>query len=227
MTGPTTYYGRLLDRGRNSERLAALRRRWQERMQRFATVEVIAGVLVMSTWAALATVGLGSLIIVVVVVAISVWLHLAAVETGGHSMMWLATGLVLGFIVMTSGAVFGGLEPVSYTVAAMTALIHNELIRLSHARRRQANIDEQIYVNAAVGIGLVAVAAVVGIGLAQPLTRSTGRSWLWMPAASAVLIAVVAALMLVPGRKTKASSRQRWRPGDRIPPQPLGRSELE
>jgi hypothetical protein len=207
-------------------RALALRQRWRGRLDRFSAPEVLAGALIVVTWALLATVTAGWWPIIAVAVGIGLWLHLAAVETGSHLMMWMTTGLVLGFIIVADAGFFGGLDAVSYSAAGVSALVHNELIRLNHARRRRAVIAERIYHLVAAGIALIAVITVVTVAAATALAGGGERSWWWMPVAIMVLLGTAGALAVAPARNAPPTSRHRWRPGDRIPPQPLGRSEL-
>ncbi len=211
----------------NSPRIVTRRERWLVRRQHFSKPEVIAGSVIITTWAMAATIGAGWLPLVLVAIGVGLWVHLAAVETGSHIMMWLATALVLGFVVMASAILFVDLTAVSYAMAGVIALGHNELIRLNQARRRQATIDEEVYVKASIGIGMVALVTVGSIAAVELLSGDDGTAWWWMELGIIVLLALAAALTIVPARNAPPSSRDRWRPGDRIPPQPLGKSELE
>ena len=203
-------------------RLAAWRLRWYQRMVRFAAPEVIAGALIAITWTILAVLGSVPLLLTVVLMAISLLIHLAAVESGNHALLWATTGWLLILMIIAAEGTFGGLRPLSYAIASLTILGHNELVRVSYARRRGAEVDEEVYVASAIGVGLAGVVAVIGIGGAQALAGATGRTWLWMPAAALVLIALGALLTVLPARNAPRPHRHRWRPGDRIPPQPLG-----
>lgn len=200
----------------------ALRQRWRVRGDRFSVPEVIAGASIMASWALLATMATRWWVLILVAMAIGLWLHLAAVETGSHLMMWVATGLVLGFIVVADAALFRGLNAVSYCAAGVTAVIHNELIRLSHGRRRQAVVDVGVYQVVAMGLALVAVTTMAAMTVAQWLANGPERSWWWVPATAAALLVISGALTILPARNAPPHSRDRWRPGDRIPPHPLG-----
>jgi hypothetical protein len=209
-------------RRRRSERLAAWRHRWNARLVRFAAAEVLAGALIVTTWSVLAGVGVGPLLVVAILMAAGLWLHLASVETGNHTLLWMTSAWLLVLMIVAAESTLGGLSPLSYSIASFTVFGHNELVRLNYARRRGAEIDEEVYVASAIGVGTAGLVAVIGIGVAQPLAEGGDRSWLWMPAAAVVLIGVGSLLTLLPARRAPRASRQRWRPGDRIPPQPLG-----
>lgn len=210
----------------DGERWAATADRWRTRLRWFAAPEVVISSLIVVFWALLATVGRGSAPVLLAAVAISLWVHLAAVESGNHSLTWVATGLVLLLTIAAATTFFGGLEPISYTLAALVALAHNELVRLNLARRRSAVIDEDVYVASAISLAMVGLVSGVGIGVAQFLTQSADRSWLWMAATAGVLTVAAVLLTTLPGRKGPPGLRDRWRPGDRIPPQPLGEVDL-
>jgi hypothetical protein len=205
-----------------SARWAHFEQRWRDRLSRFAVAEVMGGALIVVLWAGLATINTGSIPLVVLAVGIGLWIHLGAVETGNHTMAWLSTGLVLVYIVIGLSSLPRDFGPVSYTLASCTALAHNELVRVSYARRRQAHVQEEVYVGSATGVALASLVAVVGIGLAEQMSRIAERSWLWVPAAAAALLVMVVALTVLPARKAPRARRQRWRPGDRMPPPPLG-----
>ena len=82
-----------------------------------------------------------------------------------------------------------------------------------------------MYVASAIGLGLVGVVSVIGIGLASAFDGEGDRSWLWMAAALAVVFIGAILMTAIPRRRVPGSSSGRWRPGDRIPPQPLGQYE--
>ncbi|MEL7158401.1 MAG: hypothetical protein AAFN30_17630, partial [Actinomycetota bacterium] len=104
-------------------------------------------------------------------------------------------------INVAARAIFVDVRPLSLTVGAITALAYNELLRLHHARRREAVIDEEVYAGSAIGLGVVALLSVVGVTLADRLDDAGDRNWLWM-AATVVLLMVAATLItMVPRRR--------------------------
>lgn len=208
------------------DRVIALRSRWRARLNRFAAPEVLIATFIVVMWALLATLASGSIVVIGFVIGLGLWVHLSAVESGNHSLLWIATGMVLAFIVVAANTWFDGLEPVSYTVAAVIALSHNELVRLNHARRRSGAVDEAVYVSVAIGLGVVGLISVGAIGLAQQMNQGTDRTWLWMAAAAALITTMAVLLTVLPARNDSPAVRGRWRPGDRIPPQPLGEEDI-
>lgn len=201
-------------------RMLALRARWARRLVWYQAVEVVFGSLIVLVWAVLLGLKLGWIGAVVLSI-ICLYLHFAAVESGQHLVLWLTTILLL---VVAGGATSALLDQttVSYVVASVTVLIHNELVRLNFARRRRAIVDDAVFVGSATALGLVALVSVLGIGLAEWFAGTGQRSWLWMPVAAAAVGTVAVLLTALPARRHPMPSRQRWRPGDRIPPPPLG-----
>lgn len=199
------------------------RRRWSERLWRLATVEFILATLILAIWVVMGT--LGSVILLAIVLGLGLWLHVGTAENGSHLLVWLSTGYVFVWMLLASQFTFIGAGPMSLGVGAMTTLVYNELLRLHLARRRQAVIDEDVYVGSAIGLGLVGLVSVAGIALAAAFQGQEDRSWLWMAAALAVLFAGAVLMTAVPKRRVPGGTSGRWRPGDRIPPQPLGQYE--
>lgn len=197
---------------------------WRTRLGRLDSPEVLLGALITSGWAAGAAVALtGAGLSAVTVgtaagaVAAALWLHLAAVDTGHHSLSWMSTGVtVLCVVLALVRRDAGGALP--FAVGGVTALAHNELIRLSYTRRREAVVDRAVPRGALTGLIAAAALALAGTGLAQAVSGGTGRSWLWMPATVGVLVLATMVLTVAPARRAPVPSRDRWRPGDRIPP---------
>lgn len=196
------------------------RRRLRARAEALSTVESILGAAIVVGWGLLATLAVAPPLVVVSVVAVGLFLHAAAIETGNHGLLWLATSWVLLLVVVSAASIMDDASPLAFTVASATALAHNETVRAGYARRRNAQVDRQVFVSAATGIGAAALVAIVGIGIAQPLADDPDRTWLWMPVAVVVLALVAAAFTVVPARRSPEPDKRRWRPGDRIPPPP-------
>ncbi len=211
------------DRWWNGPPMTDRRRRWSERLWRLTTVEFILASLILTIWVVLGT--LGSVILLTIVLGLGLWLHAATAENGSHVLLWMSTGFTFLWMLLASQFAFIGAGPMSLGVGSMTVLIYNELLRLHLARRRQAVIDEEVYVGSAIGLGLVGLVAVVGIGLASAFSGEDDRSWLWMAAALAVVFVGAVLITAIPRRRVPGGTPGRWRPGDRIPPQPLGHYE--
>jgi hypothetical protein len=64
------------------------------------------------------------------------------------------------------------------------------------------------------------------VAVAQPLAERDDGRWWWMPLGVTLLLVTAAAIAFIPARNAPTASRHRWRPGDRIPPQPLGETDL-
>ena len=166
--------------------------------------------------------------VVILIFAVIIWtLHVLSVETGSHVVLWLTTSALLVLIIIGSEATFGGLSAVLLAAGGATALAYNELVRLNYTRRRNAVVDESVFVASALGLGGAAGIGIIGVGLAQAFADGQERTWVWMPAAVGALMLVGFALAIGPIRRANEASKQRWQPGERIPPQPLGKDDLE
>ncbi|MEM7272587.1 MAG: hypothetical protein AAF547_05855 [Actinomycetota bacterium] len=188
--------------------------------------ESMLGWFIVTLWSVLAGID-GGVVAMLILVGIGWFVHGVAVETGNHVMLWLTTAMLLILIVVASEVTFDGLPPVLLAAAGATALVHNELVRLNYARRRDASIDRSVYHGAGLALGLAAGVAMVGVALTQVLSEAAPRPWLWMPVAAGGLLVVGYALTLIPIRGATEASRERWEPGNRIPPQPLRQEDLD
>lgn len=166
--------------------------------------------------------------VAILVFATIIWtLHVLAVETGNHVVLWLTTTAMLVLIVIGSEATFGGLSPVLLAAGGASALAYNELVRLNYTRRRNAIVTESVFQASALGLAAAAGIGVIGVGLAQAFSSGSERNWLWMPGAVLALMIIGFGLSVWPARRATEASKQRWQPGERIPPQPLGKDDLE
>lgn len=206
-------------------RVGRWRREWEARMARFASPETMAGVAIMTVTSLAAT--FRSPVVMGVALIVGLVVHLAAVDGGNHSVGWLGTAMVLGFGVAAGEVLFGDLPPVAYTVPALLALTHNELLGLGHARRRSGHVDLLVYRSSALGLLAVAIVSVVGVTLAQRLDSGSERSWLWMAIAVAAITTTGILLTWVPARRPNTYRRKRWRPGERLPAIPPAELEID
>ncbi|MGI9613938.1 MAG: hypothetical protein ACR2QO_13600 [Acidimicrobiales bacterium] len=191
---------------------------WRRRLHSLATPETAIGCLIAVVWAVVASAPLLPPSIVIFIVLLTIGLHLTTVDSGSFSLLWITTGWVLLLIVVSTRSILGGADPLLFTAAGITALGHNELIRLAFARRRNARVDRSIYSSSAIGVGLAGLLAIIGIGLSDPIAQTVGRSWLWMPATIAIVVAVALGFVIVPTLGAPTAHKDRWQPGDRIPP---------
>lgn len=198
-------------------------RRLVDRIVRHARLlgdpESMAAALIMTVWAALAGLAAGTLGVLLALL-VAWFLHGAAVETGSHVSLWLATAGLLILVVVASAVTLDGLHPVLLAGAGATVLAHNELIRLNYTRRRLADVDPEVFRSSSVAITVAGVLAVVGVAAANGLSSGDERSWLWMPVATGALMLIGLGLSLLPTWRAPEASRQRWLPGERIPPPP-------
>lgn len=182
--------------------------------------ESMVGWFIVTLWCVLAGFE-GGVLVMVILLAIGWFVHAAAVESGNHVLLWLTTALLLILIVLASQLTFDGLPPVLLAAAGATALVHNELVRLNYARRRNALVHEAVYHGSSLAMAAAVGIGVVGVALLQIFSSGGQRTWLWMPAAAGALMLVGFGLAIGPLRKATDSSKERWLPGGRIPPQPL------
>ena len=199
---------------------------WQRRWVRLSDPESMIGLFIMTLWTTLAGFG-GGWPVVLVLVVIGFAIHAVAVESGNHGMLWFATASLLIFIVIASETLAGGMGSIPLAVAGATALGHNELVRFNYARRRDARIDEDLYLTSTIGVTAAGAIGLLGVVLIELPGSGGDRSWLWVPAAAVGLLAIGFGLTLIPTLGAEPSSKERWEPGERIPPQPLGREDLE
>ena len=190
--------------------------KYRPRLGLLGTVEVALGGIIMAFWAAVAALWTGSGLGLALLVVFSIGLHLATVDSGRHLLSWASTGWLLALIGVAGTRTFEDVSPLLYTIAGTTALSYSELVRLSYARRRQAKIDTDIYLQAALAMGIVATVAFITIALVQPVAAQSERTWLWMPAAVGAILAVVIALLILPTVRAPKAERSRWQPGERL-----------
>ncbi len=188
--------------------------------------ESMIALFIVTVWATLAA-ARGGWMVLVIVLAISWAAHAVAVESGNHVLLWLSTALLLVLIIVASESNFDGLPPVLLAAAGTTALAHNELVRLNYTRRRKAVVHAEVFSASAFGVGCAAILATVGVAVATVADDGSERSWLWVPIAVGVLMLIGFALTITPARRSSKASKERWQPGDRIPPQPLANEDME
>lgn len=184
--------------------------------------ELVLAVLIMMAWTVVAYVPLGPTILATALV-LMMTLHYVAADTGRFSWLWLATGALLLCVVVayTGDGILAGRGPLLLAAGGSTALVYNECVRLNHLRRRNPLIGPSIYPTAAVAVGVSCLLGVGGVALALGLIDRGARPWFWLPITVALLFAVTVALLVVPGRLAPHASRERWKPGARIPPAPI------
>ncbi len=205
------------------DRLAGWTRR---RVEYQGDPESMVGAFIVTVWTVLGAFWAGWPAILIML-AILWTLHAASVESGNHVVLWLTTAALLVMIVIASQTLFGGLPPMLLALAGATALAHNELVRLNYTRRRNAVVHDSVFRASAFGIGGAALIGIIGVGLSQVAASGGQRNWLWMPAAVGLLMALGFALAIGPARRAGNTKVERWQPGQRIPPQPLGKEDLE
>lgn len=188
--------------------------------------ESMIGLFIVTLWSVFAG-AFGGWVAILIILFIAWVLHFLAVESGNHVVLWLTTVALLVLIVISSAATFNGLSPILLAAAGSTALVHNELVRINYTRRRNAVVHPEVFHASGIGLAAAAGIAVAGVTVSAIASDGSERSWLWMPAAVGVLMLVGFGLAIGPARRASQASKERWQPGDRIPPQPLGSEDLE
>lgn len=192
-------------------------RKYRPHLGLLGTVEVALGAVIMAFWAAMAALWTNSGPGLLLLVVFSIGLHLATVDTGRHLLSWAATGWLLALIGVAGTRTFDDLSPLLYTIAGTTALSYSELVRLSYARRRNAKIDADIYLQAALGLAIVGTVAFITIALVQPVAAvEVERTWLWIPASVGAILLVIVSLLVLPTVRAPKAERARWQPGQRL-----------
>ncbi|MGI9599267.1 MAG: hypothetical protein ACR2QK_24095 [Acidimicrobiales bacterium] len=197
-----------------------------DRAERLGDPESMVAAFIMTVWTVLASMW-GGWPVILIFLLITGTLHILAVESGNHVVLWLSTSALLMIIVIASQTVFGGLPPVLLAAAGTTALAHNELIRINYARRRNAVVHDAVFQASGLALTGAGVIGIVGVALAEIAAGGGERNWLWMPVAVGALMLIGFGLAIGPTRRATEASAERWQPGERIPPQPLGRDDIE
>jgi len=184
------------------------------------TTEWLVGLAIILTWAVVAFASIGPVAALAAVLS-AVVLHYVAMETGSHIWLWIATTVMLVFVIVAYNTVLDRLGPTSLAIGGAMALAYNEAVRLSYNRRRDAVVDSGVFIGSVIALVVATVVGIGGVGLSLLLTSQPERSWVWMPAAVLVLMIVSYAVVLLPTRQLSQTNQQRWEPGTRIPPQPI------
>lgn len=100
-------------------------------------------------------------------------------------------------------------------------LVLFDLIRVSHARRQQAEVSNDLLgpaILGSLGAGLLSFVSAVVVWTVS--TGGEGASWLWTPVAIVVVLVLGLVLIVVPRLGTSDTDKRRWIPGESIPPAP-------
>ena len=195
------------------------RTRRRRRFRALMTPEAVVGALIAAVWGFLAPAYLAPPPVVMATILLALGLHVATVDSGSFALLWISTGWVLLLIIVWARGMASDADPLVFTAAGSSALVYNELVRLAYARRRNARIDRSVYASSATGVALAVLLAGTGIGLSDGLAGAVGRSWLWMPLAVLVVSALATAFVTLPTVGAPSPHKDRWQPGERIPPQ--------
>lgn len=159
-----------------------------------------------------------------------------AVDNGSHGFV----GVMAVFLLCLSAAgvaADGWSTPLGLIPAGATAYVATDLLRLNFARRRGAELSQEVVTGTLVSSSAVCGASMLSILLLTALSADTAdRSWVWVPIASGILVGLAAALTFGLGRssarrrKLEASSPDvrdqdpaphGWKPGEVMLPPPI------
>ena len=198
---------------------------WRLRAERLSDPETVASTAIVVVIGFLAGIG-GGIIAAVIVVALALTLHMAAVENGHFALLWLVTAMLLLLLLIAFSVLLFSVPPLLYTLGGAVALAHNELVRINFARRRNAIVDSNIFSSSAIGVAAATGIGLVATMLAQVFSLGTDRNWLWVALAFALLAAAGIAVAFFSARNATSRDREPFEPGKRIPPQPLAKDTM-
>ncbi len=148
---------------------------------------------------------------------------IVAVDAGSAAMSFMVGVYltIVGSATMTSL----DLGPLGIVVVAVSIMLYLDLLRLSFARRRTDGLDDALFVRTIGSSAIVGVLSVLSIVIALTVTGGdsagdSSRSWLWVPMAIGVIIVPAVVLVIASGRRSGQYDKRRWRPGERMLPQP-------
>lgn len=158
-------------------------------------------------------------LVVVILAGFGSTLIMLSVMSGSHAMV-VMTVCYFGVILL---AVSGdaGLGAAGFAAWMSLALFLSDFFRLNFARRRSARVDQRLFVNTLGFTFVIALVATLSM-FAGSLVASSGgeRSWVWVPIASALILVLIAAATIAIARKPGTYDKRRYRPGERMLPQP-------
>ncbi|MEM7342012.1 MAG: hypothetical protein AAF467_25440 [Actinomycetota bacterium] len=196
---------------------------WFDRaLVRYSPPELVVSHLIIGMLVLASSLGLFSIVILIVLLLVGGAAHVAAIEAGRADVLWVSTIVVATLGLLTLLIYQAEARPVSLAMVAVVALAYNEAVRLSFGRRRNGVVTDAVLQRSAIGIGAIALGSIVAVQAAAALSGEVeDRPWLWMPIAAAALTFAILALLWIPSVGRRPNDRQRWRPGERLPPPPL------
>ena len=197
----------------HSDRTKKLRR------ELYRQPEIIAAYGLMMLWSFAMLVGGAPILAVVLLGLLGVVLVVLVVMSGSHAMVMMAAGYLSLLILIGIASTDAGNTALAASMS--TVLLLMDLLRLNFARRRSAKVDPRLFATTLIFTVLVAVAATLSVAIASIPGRSDDElSWLFVPIASIVLLVVAGLFVFLLARKSGTHDKRRWRPGERMLPQP-------
>lgn len=196
----------------HEERLKKLRR------ELYRTPEIIAAHFIM----AIASIALGfvgaPVIVMAIIAAFGSALIILAVMSGSHVMV----NMTLGYLILVELVVLGDLGAGAGVLALGMSipLIMADLLRLNFARRRSASVDPRVFVGTLGFTFIVAIVSTLSIVIGASVAGEGERTWVWVPVMTVPILLLVSAAAIAIARKPGSYDKRRYRPGERMLPQP-------
>lgn len=162
----------------------------------------------------------GAPIVLVVLIAGLGGVLLAVAVTNGNPPV---LSMLVGFVSVLGWVVCSGVDvgPIAFAFVGTSVLALVDLVRISYARRRAAQVSDFLLAPALTGtmvVGAVSLLSVMFTGVITGLGQ--GGFWL-VPVSITVVVLLLLALMEGFARSADAFDSRKWTPGDRLPPPPV------
>lgn len=190
------------------------------RSELYRSPEIIAAHALMAIVSATLLLIGAPLLVVAILAGFGSTLILLSVMSGSHAMV-VMTVCYFGVILL---AVIGetGLGGAGLAAWMSLALFLSDFLRLNFARRRSATVDLRLFVNTLGFTFVVALVATLSMFAGSLVANSEGeRSWVWVPIASVIVLVLIGGATIAIARKPGEYDKRRYRPGERMLPQPI------
>ena len=190
----------------------------QLRRELYRQPETIAAHALMAISAAtLALIG-APLLLIIVLAGFGSCLVVLTVMSGSHAMVNLTLGYFVVLLLVWLVDVGAGAAIIALVMSLV--LIMSDLFRLNFARRRSAKVDARLFITTLGFSLIVAVVSTLSIAVGDLITGDTQRSWVWVPITTVPIILLISIGAIAIARKPGSYDKRRYRPGERMLPQP-------
>ncbi len=198
------------------------RRKKEVTRQLLRTPEIALASVVLLAWcvALIPIGGVASLLAMALVFGIGEAMLILAVSLGSHGFQYSSVAYLL--VAAVSVVIIQDWNrPLGLVIAASSALFVMDATRLNFGRRRGSKVPPAVVISTFGSWALTTVLSLFSVGVVTIATEQTGqRSWLWVPAVSAILLTFMAGLTFWLGRSSARGGSGRWRPGETMVPPP-------